>query len=361
MKNFNIDFIVEIPEGKKPLILQLSDPQLLDSSQAASGRLSKGEDTYWARDKKDERCFRHIRETVSKTSPDLILVAGDIVYGEFDHDGSGLCSFVEFMESFGIPWAPVLGNHETESRMGVDWQCEQLHNAKNCLFKQRTLTGNGNYTVGIKQNGKLIRVFYMMDSNSGNPSELSLANGHSKHEAGFGDDQIEWYTEGIRNLRCSYPDVKISFVFHIALHAFEDAYAKYGYTRDRSSKVFPMVIDKMDETGSDFGVVLYPIDCFDTDYKVWQSFKDLNVDSVLVGHDHEVSASVVYDGIRCQFGLKSTTYDSNIYIDENGKLVKSWIPAGTPMIGGTVMELNPSDGTMENVYHYYCKEVDFEM
>lgn len=49
------------------------------------------------------------------------MIAGDIVYGEFDHDGSALLSFIEFMDSLGIPWAPVLGNHETESRMGTFW------------------------------------------------------------------------------------------------------------------------------------------------------------------------------------------------------------------------------------------------
>ena len=354
-----VDFIIEIPKGRKPVILQLSDPQMLDSSQAVKGRLSEGEDTYWAKDKKEERCFKYIRETVKETSPDLILIAGDIVYGEFDHDGSALLSFVEFMDSFDIPWAPVLGNHETESRMGADWQCEQLHNAKNCLFKQRTLTGNGNYTVGIMQDGKLLRVFYMMDSNSGHPSEKSKANGHSVHCAGFGDDQIEWYTNDIKNIHSVSPDTKISFMFHIALHAFENAYEKYGYTRDRSSGVFPLIIDEIDGTSTDFGVIMYPIDNWDKVNSVWQDFKYLGVDSVLVGHDHEVSASVVYDGIRCQFGLKSSTYDSNIYVDENGKLVKSWVPAGTPMIGGTVMELAP-DGEIEAAYHYYCKNVSFE-
>ena len=354
-----VDFIVEIPKGKTPVILQLSDPQILDSSQAKPGRLSHGEDTYWARDKKEERCFKYIREMVSATNPDLILIAGDIVYGEFDHDGSALLAFVEFMETLNTPWAPVFGNHETESKMGANWQCAQLENAKNCLFKQRTLTGNGNYTVGIKQNAEIIRVFYMMDSNSGSPSEKSISNGHSQHSAGFGEDQIQWYTNSITELHRVSPDTKISFVFHIALHAFEIAYEKYGYTRDRASGAFPIIIDEMDNTGNDFGVILYPIDRWDTDDRVWQGLKALGVDSVLVGHDHEVSASVVYDGVRFQFGLKSSTYDSNIYIDENGTLKKSWIPAGTPMIGATVMELSPS-GEIQRAYHHYCKNVTLE-
>jgi len=66
-----------------------------------------------------------------------------------------------------------------------------------------------------------------MDSNSGSPSELSLSNGHSKHKAGFADDQIEGYTDSINNLHNASPNTKIFFVFHIAIHAFEKAYHHY--------------------------------------------------------------------------------------------------------------------------------------
>ena len=356
-----VDFIVEIPEGRKPVVLQLSDPQMLDSSQAVSGRLSDGEGDYWAKDKKEERCFKYIRKTVEKICPDLILIAGDIVYGEFDHNGSALLSFIEFMDSLGVLWAPVFGNHETESKMGADWQCKQLENSKYCLFKQRTLTGNGNYSVGIKQGGKITRAFYMVDSNSGSPSELSVANGHSVHPSGFGEDQILWYTDSINLLKNEYPDIKITFVFHIAISAFERAFERYGYVNDRSSSVFPIIIDNLDKTGTDFGIILSPTPTWDKDNRVWQGFKSLGVDSICVGHDHELCASVVYEGIRCQFGLKSSTYDSNIYVNKEGKLVKSWVPAGKPIIGGTVMELSASYGEIEKAYHYFCDNVEFEI
>ena len=71
-----IDFIIEIPKEKIPVILQLSDPQMLDASQATEGRLAKGEQSYWAKDKKEERCFGYIREIVESTKPDLILIPG---------------------------------------------------------------------------------------------------------------------------------------------------------------------------------------------------------------------------------------------------------------------------------------------
>ena len=354
-----LDFTLEIPQGKSPVVLQLSDPQMLDSSQAKEGRLSGGEGEYWAKDKKEERCFKYIREIIENTKPDLILIAGDIVYGEFDHDGSALLSFIEFMDGFKIPWAPVLGNHETESKMGVDWQSEKLSGSKYCLFKQHTLTGNGNYTVGIKQGGKITRVFYMLDSNSGAPSEKSLANGHSRHSAGFGEDQIEWYKSGIKEIHASSPDTKIGFVFHIAIYAFEKALEKYGYVNDRTSPVFPIIIDKLDKRGADFGFALLPTPSWDKDMRVFEQLKSLGTDLICVGHDHECSASIVYEGVRLQFGLKSSTYDSNIYKDENGILKKSWVPAGTPVIGGTVMHLG-EDGEIAKAYHYYCKNVEYE-
>lgn len=353
-----VDFIVKIPENKTPIILQLSDPQIIDSSQALSGRLNETELAYWAKDKKEERAFTYIRETVQNTSPDLIFITGDIVYGEFDHDGSALTSFVEFMDGFGIPWAPVFGNHETESRMGADWQCAQLKNAKHCLFKQRTLTGNGNYTVGIQQGGILTRVFYMMDSNSGIPSEESIANGHSQHGAGFGEDQIAWYTQSIQTVRMAYPSVKISFAFHIPIMAFENALEKYGYVHGMPE--ICVDIDERGDKGADFGMIITPFYGWDQDYTVWNQFKTLGVDSIFVGHNHEICTSVVYEGIRCQFGLKSTTYDSNIYINALSKPVKSFCPGGTPVIGGTVLELAVNDGSIKNAYHYYCKNVTFE-
>jgi DNA repair exonuclease SbcCD nuclease subunit len=96
--------------------------------------LSKEESLYWARDNKEERCFGFIREIIETISPDLILIAGDLVYGEFDHDGTALLAFIEFMESFAIPWAPVFGNHETESDMGGGLAMRTIRKSKVLSF-----------------------------------------------------------------------------------------------------------------------------------------------------------------------------------------------------------------------------------
>jgi hypothetical protein len=159
------DFILEVKESRDIVVLQLSDPQIIDAMQKRSvDRLTPKEEEYWATDKIEERCYGYIREVVFRVKPDFIFIAGDLVYGQFDDKGTSLRTFVNFMESFCIPWAPIWGNHDNESVKGVAWQCEQLEKAEYCLFKKGDVTGNGNYTVGIVQGNELKRVFVMLDT-----------------------------------------------------------------------------------------------------------------------------------------------------------------------------------------------------
>ncbi len=359
------DFIVEVENGRDPVILQLTDTQIIDASQQrTSGRLSSGQSSFWAKDKVNERCFDYIRETVEATKPDLILITGDLVYGEFDDSGDAFLSLINFMESFETPWAPVFGNHDNESKKGVDWQCAQLEQAEHCLFKQRSLTGNGNYTVGLQQDGELKRVFFMLDSNGcGAISEESKANGHSTTALGFGEDQIAWYTNIAEQIKTLSPKTKLTFAFHIQIAAFADAYAKYGFTGSGTAEN-PINIDRLqDKDAGDFGYLGNNLKgAWDADGKVWASFKALGVDSVLVGHEHCNSASVVYEGVRFQFGQKSSTYDRANYVQSDGRITGVYPPTpGTPLIGGTVMPLSKEDGSILNPYIYLCKDAGGEI
>lgn len=353
-----VDFVVEVEEGRSPIVLQLTDTQIIDAGQQRTAqRLSSVAQTYWATDQVEERCYDYLAEIIGATKPDLILLTGDVVYGEFDDTGSALESFVEFMESFEIPWAPVFGNHDNESAKGVDWQCQQFENAEYCLFKQRELTGNGNYTVGISQGGELKRVFFMLDSNGcGGASSESLANGHTVSSVGFGGDQMVWYMETAEEIKTLSPDTKLSFAFHIQPYAFADAFAKYGFTQGATGNN-PINIDLISEKeNDDFGYIGRDLkNPWDHEYSVWNGFKELGVDSVFVGHEHCNSASVVYEGIRCQFGQKSSTYDRANYIDKDGSIIGSYYEQLPPLVGGTVIPLSEEDGEIIEPYIYLCE------
>ena len=152
-----IDFFVQADSNKDFKILQISDPQILDASQSRyKGRLDYANEL--SEQELYDRCFYYIDQAVKKTCPNLITIAGDIVYGEFDDSGKSLERFIAYMESLNILWAPIFGNHDNESFKGATWQSKRLENAKNCLFKQGNTLGNGNYTIGIEQGGKLKRV-----------------------------------------------------------------------------------------------------------------------------------------------------------------------------------------------------------
>ena len=132
------DFVLHISNGKNPVILQLTDTQIIDASQKRfPTRIGNEEIGYWLPTRKNERCYNYLTEIITSVKPDLIIMTGDVVYGEFDDKGSSLTEFIEFMEKFEIPWAPVFGNHDNECTKGVDWPCQQSERATHCIFDQK--------------------------------------------------------------------------------------------------------------------------------------------------------------------------------------------------------------------------------
>ena len=351
-----VDFIVSVPEGRDPVILHLTDPQIIDPTQQRfDGRLTSSLASYWAADKKNEHCYDYLSEIIGATKPDLIIITGDILYGEFDDNGQNLLEFVSFMESFNIPWAPVFGNHDNESYKGIDWQCEQLEAAENCLFLQRDLTGNGNYTVGIEQGGRLTRVFFMLDSNGCTAAEG--VNSHTKTTAGFGEDQISWYTSLATEIASLSPVTRLSMAFHIQLEVFRNAFLKYSVGGSYTNTFIDRV-DGRDE--ADFGYIGAGIkNAWDSDYTVWNSIKALGFDSVFVGHEHSNSASITYDGVRLQYGMKCSTYDRNNYFNDNGDIdLNQYSSTKTPWIGGSVFSID-AKGEITSPYIYYCTSLPY--
>ena len=354
-----VDFVVEVETGRDIRVLQLSDPQLIDYTQVREGDEVS---SIYSPEKTEEYCYRYIRQVVERYDPDLIIVTGDIVYGKFDDNGSMLKEYVAFMETLETPWAPVFGNHDNESAMGADWQCQQFVEAENCLFEQRSLTGNGNYTVGLVQGDELKRVFFMMDSNGAAQMSLeTISNAHSKREVGFGDDQIEWYKETATEIITKSPKTKLSFAFHIQLAAFYYALSEYtSYPLlEQGLEEAKVNLDENKEAAEngDFGYIGAPTkSAWDHFYEVFDSFTELGVDSVFVGHEHNNSASINVAGIRLQFGQKSSQYDRfNKVIDggviENnkvvgGKIIGGYNHEGTPIMGGTKITILEEDGSI---------------
>ncbi len=185
-----VDFMLEVPSNDGVKILQITDTELMDAAQTRMAEsLSSEQKEEYALKNIYANCFNYISTLVEQERPDLIILTGDIVNGSFDDNGSVWLRLIEFMDSLNIPWAPVFGGLDNESAKGAAWQRAELASAQNCLFKEGTASGNGDYTIGITDNGVIKRVIYMLDSNAG---------------AGISSEQVDWVKEVASNVELYY-------------------------------------------------------------------------------------------------------------------------------------------------------------
>lgn len=304
-KNPNEDFVV----------LNLTDIQL-------------GEENVFG--KKGAYSFELIKKLVNDIKPDLITLSGDNAWGYISY-----LETIELLESFNIPWAPVMGNHDGEGTGTEFWAAYTLSNAKNCLFKFGPKDmGYGNYIINITENDKIVHTLFMMDTHSYGEFEVD-----GKVEEGYDhlwDNQQEWYkwaVNGIKDLNGG-EIVESTVVFHIPVREYADAWNEISINQtednphgvgDVKNKLFNFGAKEEDSCPSPVNNGFFTL-C-----------KELgSTKNILVGHDHVNDFSVMYDGICLSYSLKS---GFGSYWTDN-------------MIGGTTLNIN-SKGNMNLEHHYY--------
>ncbi len=312
-----VDFVVDVPAEERPIrILQLTDTQTIDATQQRTpDRLNEREIAYWQPESLDVQCFDHIRTIVAATTPDLILLTGDIVYGEFDDSGRFFTAFCHFMDSLRIPWAPVYGNHDTASAKGIPWQNAQFENAEYCLFKVGKVSGNGNYSLLVTRDGKPIRAVYMLDSHGdgwANPPEFRIP-------AGLRPDQMDWFRATARGLTAATGGTPVpGFMgFHIPCTEFLLADRAKGY---EVAQKYILGVHVPAEPG-DFGAHREPHAIFPSPEGFLEDLHAADVNGVFVGHCHGINTSVVWEDIRWTYGLKTGQYDFHIFTQQGGTLI----------------------------------------
>ena len=314
------DFVLRLPkerEGSEIRILQITDTQIIDSTQCRTpDRLRPDEMAAWTPDRLDGQCGNHIRSLINQTKPDLIIMTGDIVYGSFDDKGTTFDWFCELMDGFKIPWAPVFGNHDNETKMGVAWQCQKLEESKYCIFGRGEVSGNSNYTVGIAVGDRLVRVLYMIDSNGCAESNAP----DIIRTAGIYPDQVEWLKTSAKKIREAQGRVVPSFMaFHIPIDLFEVAEREKGYkTEERSTYTIGVDVPALD---GDFGFKLEAYRVIKTEDGFIDTMHDMGVEGVFIGHAHNNNFCIDYNGIKWVFGMKTGQYDYHVLGQLGGTLI----------------------------------------
>ena len=292
------DYMLELEYTGNFKILQLTDTHIADKDD---------QDLHYA--------FLDllIKDANKANDLDFIVVTGDL----FTFAGKATARrYCDFLDSYGIPWSVVFGNHDEQTYFSVDWWTNYLNNyGSNCYFKDiqdDDVAGNCNFAINLKKGGVVTDQLIMMDSNR-------YYFGDYMGYDYFKKSQIDWYSELVDQTTADNGGVVNSLMFyHIPLPEVNDAYEKgeikYGEKRE---------------------------DCCppDQDLGFFKVIKEKGSTSAMFfGHDHINNFEADYEGVKFCYGIKST---DRIYFDED-------------MLGYQTIEIQPDHSVkIERSYHTY--------
>ena len=348
-----VTYTFEKEKGEDFKILNLTDTQI-----------STWGDTIFNRNE----LKKNIEILVNTTKPDLITVTGDL----FWLDGTYLSckQFIKMMDSFKTPWAPVFGNHDQEGNIDKNWAADRFLESEYCIFDKGPMNigGVGNYFINIKEEGKIVHTMMFLDSGTSLAfPEITDENKDSfvfdKYEVDkktgkplvvganydfISYEQIAWYKwvmEGIAKAEGkAIGEIESSAYFHIALPEFEYAASEwehYGkpanfeivkYNHNGESEV---LIGEENTATKAFGSNSERVCSSKYNSGFFDVLKAYGTKDVVVGHDHVNSASIMFEGVRLTYGLKT---GDRCY-------------AETGMMGGTTLTLG-ADNHLVTVHVY---------
>lgn len=291
------------------------------------------------------RVFRYtLHELITRVHPDLITISGDISWGEGHLEAYR--NFAELMQSYGIPWAPVWGNHDNEDGTAVvDEIAELFLSYPTCVFEKGDPTlGCGNYVIGIREEDKIVEALVMMDTHYGTSVTYLNRNCEMTQHGSYASltpVQMEWYREQIKNLKtmgCS----DSTMIVHIPLYGYREAF--YSATEDEFRA--PQKVSLEDSYHGVGWREAYKSSCFGVNREGIASpdYQDGVLDvlvryahtkHVIAGHEHINNFSILYQGVRVTYSTKT---GMGCY----------WNP---DLNGGTVLTVT-SDG-VQNLRHEY--------
>ncbi len=256
--------------------------------------------------KKDKMAFDAAFKLVEATSPDLIIVTGDILYPFFPQSGNinnirTVKQFASFMEKMQIPWTIAFGNHDMEAysfyntRRLSDYFVSE--NFEYCFYTENptgvNIHGYGNQIVNIRNgNGTLNTSLVIFDSNryvNGNMFKYDIVHA----------DQVEWYKKSIVALSSSDNGIAEGEVvpslafFHIPLNEYQTAWDFY--------------LDGSEEVEYLYGVcdedILAPT--VSPKLPAGTLFEEMvslgSTKATFCGHNHKNNFAVIYQGIQLSF------------------------------------------------------------
>ena len=306
------------------ILLNLTDPQL------GSGEWEEGH-------KNKQILTATVTELIERVKPDLITISGDLAWAG---NAFAYKSLADFIDGFGIPWAPVWGNHDNQDGAeSVDSVADLYLTYKNCVYeKGDPVLGNGNYVIAVEENGTVVEGIIMMDSHDRMPY-TDPSGKESSEWAKLIPEQLDWYRAQVKmleDLGCH----DTTMIMHIPIFAYREAFYSAFNSTYAADKIAPKA-----STGHDcwkegykdsVGVKYEDICSYPADDGAFDVMLELgSTKHILCGHDHVNNYIIKHKGVKFIYTLKT---GAGCY----------WNPI---LNGGTVLRIG-SEGVSE-AYHEY--------
>lgn len=287
---------------------------------------------------KDFLALQAVYALIQATSPDLVIVTGDMTYpvgisSMSFNNRAPVSQFAAFMRNLNVPWAFTFGNHDTEavaslSKEGLcDLYRSLSYKTTGTLlypYVQPNITGRNNQLIELyNSDGSLNQALFLIDSNA-------YLTGKLNDYDYIHDDQVAWYASQVERLnRQERKTVSSLAFFHIPLQQYRDAYNLY----EAGSEEVTYFFGSNDETlGGKVCCSKYPSSFFDKMLELGST------KATFCGHDHFNNMSLEYKGIRLTYGM-SIDYLATPGTDRS-----------TKQRGGTLITVAPdSSYTIEQV------------
>ncbi len=281
--------------GQELVILNLTDIHMDDSKlQPDSGFLT---------------ILHHTLDTLmQRVQPDLVTITGDLAWGGHH---AGQAHLVSLLDRYGVPWAPVLGNHDHEvDDAGMKLFEGMFAASPCCLYRPGPAElGNGNYTILVQDEatGKPVTGLIFMDSH--NNAEYTNELGEKIHGyAMLWPRQLTWYAEQVKQLRqlgCG----ETALFQHIPPYGYRQAF-EAAFRSDLDPKSIPAPLGTADCWNPGYknstGVHYESVGCAPIDDGVLDALLAAGAPShIFCGHEHINNWQITYRDINLVYTLKT--------------------------------------------------------
>ncbi len=281
----------------------------------------------WMSLKKDAMAINAVASMVTAEKPDLVVITGDVAYpvpfqaGTFNNLSSAKI-FTKLMETLGVYWIPVFGNHDTEaysyySREDIS-EFYSSDDLKYCLFQTGSdeVDGYGNSIINVKNSkGIITQSLFLLDSHSYIDNDYLgiLWKYDNIHQ-----NQIDWYKNNILKMReensalisslygndeaaakdatDKFGKINSLLFFHIPLTEYRTAWNEYVDNGYKDTENVKHKYGAVGETGKLVYSGVY-------DDQLFETIQELGGKTgIFCGHDHLNNFSMDYKGVRLTYG-----------------------------------------------------------